>query len=245
MLSQTLSIPGKIAYVTGGGSGIGAAIANALAGTGLAVAVIDKNRAGADGQVARIRSSGGTAAAFEADVSAAADVRRAVAEARVQLGDPYHVVNCAGIYPRSEVEKMEEAEWDRVLDTNLKGAFLMCREAVPLMTGGGRVLAITSELGNTGSAAGAHYAASKAGLNGLMRSLAKEVAGRGISVNCIAPGLTDTPMMRGANDPQYIEAVAARQPGGRLGQPEDVVGLVLFLLSEAGALITGQVLNLR
>jgi 3-oxoacyl-[acyl-carrier protein] reductase len=142
---------------------------------------------------------------------------------------------------------MDEAEWDRVLDTNLKGVFLMCRETVPGMRERrwGRVITITSELGQSGSASGAHYAASKAGINAFTRSLAKEVGGDGVNVNCIAPGLTDTPMMRGANRPDYIAAVASESPGGRLGQPGDVVGLVAFLVSEGADHISGQVITMR
>jgi len=243
----TLSISCRIAFVTGGGSGIGAAISAALARTGLSVAVIDVDGDRADAVAAAIRQEGLAASAFCADMSQSAAVKRVMGEATAQLGAPDCLIQCVGIYPRSRVEEMEEVEWDRVLDTNLKSAFLAFREVVPLMAGtpGGRIVAITSDLGNTGSPAGAHYAASKAGLNALVRSLAREVADRGLTVNAIAPGLTDTPMMRGANDPDYIEAIARRQPGGRLGQPEDMVGLVLFLLSGAAQLISGQVLNFR
>jgi NAD(P)-dependent dehydrogenase (short-subunit alcohol dehydrogenase family) len=246
MPTVTQVIGGTVAFVTGGGSGIGAATCHALAGVGLSVAVIDVNSEAASRTLARmadIRPS----CSLAADVSNAADVERAIAAARAEIGEPDYLVNCAGIYPRSAVAEMDEAEWDQVLDTNLKSVFLMSRAVVPLMTakGGGRIISITSGLGQTGSARGAHYAASKAGITAFSRSLGQEVAAQGISVNCIAPGLTDTPMMRGANDPDYIQSLAARQFGGILGQPEEVAQVVLFLLSEDAALISGQLITMR
>jgi NAD(P)-dependent dehydrogenase (short-subunit alcohol dehydrogenase family) len=142
---------------------------------------------------------------------------------------------------------MELEEWRKVLDTNLLSAFLICREVIPLMAaeGGGRVVAITSGLGSTGVARGAHYAASKAGLDALMRSLAEEVVEQGINVNCIAPGITDTPMMRRANRPEDVTAITERLPRRRLGAPQDMVPLVLFLVGVGAEHITGQVYSLR
>ena len=244
MPTYTLSITGRVAYVVGGASGIGAAIAYALLDAGISVGIIDRNSVGPS---AKATSTGARRATFKADVSQAIEVGRVIEEARAELGNPDYLIHCPGIYPRSRVEDMDEAEWDRVLDTNLKSAFLMFRGLIPWLSASpaGRILAITSELGSSGVASGSHYAASKAGLSALVRSCAKEVADRSLTVNAIAPGLTDTPMMRGANDEAYIASVAARQPGGRLGQPGDVVGLVMYLLSDAGALVTGQVLNFR
>jgi 3-oxoacyl-[acyl-carrier protein] reductase len=247
MPALCFSIEGTVAFVTGGGSGIGAAICQALANAGISVAVIDANAESAARTVSQFTSAGTSSASFVADVSSGADVRRVVAEARSHVGEPDYLINCAGIYPRSIVAEMDEVEWDRVLDTNLKSVFLMCREVVPLMAArnAGRILSITSGLGDTGSASGSHYAASKAGINAFSRSLAREVGANHISVNCVAPGLTDTPMMRGANDPAYVEAIARQQFGGRLGRPEDVARAVLFLLSEYAAMISGQVITLR
>ena len=247
MPTLCLSIEGTVAFVSGGGSGIGAATCRALAEAGLSVAVIDANAQSAARTLSQITSAESSSASFVADVSSGAEVRRVVAEARAQVGEPDYLINCAGIYPRSTVADMDEAEWDRVLETNLKSVFLMCREVLPLMVArdGGRILSITSGLGDTGSASGSHYAASKAGINAFSRSLAREVGANHISVNCLAPGLTDTPMMRGANDPAYVDTIARQQFGGRLGRPEDVARAVLFLLSEDAAMISGQVITLR
>lgn len=247
MAKVSYAIEGSVAFVTGGGSGIGAAVCCALANAGLSVAIIDRNAEAASSTLSQLAGGEEHSCSLIADVSRSADVSRVVAEARARIGEPDYLVNCAGIYPRSAVAEMDEAEWDRVLDTNLKSVFLMSREVVPVMAarGGGRILSITSALGDTGAARGAHYAASKAGISAFSRSLAQEVAAQRIAVNCVAPGLTDTPMMRGANEPDYIQQVARRQFGGHLVQPAEVARAVLFLLSEDAVLISGQVITLR
>jgi NAD(P)-dependent dehydrogenase (short-subunit alcohol dehydrogenase family) len=235
------------AAVSGGGSGIGRSIALGLGAAGLAVAVVDINEANALATAEQIQLQGGRAEHYVSDVSDGASVRRVVSAVGEGLGAPGILINSAGVFPRSTVVEMTEEEWDRVLATNLKSVFLLCRGFLPGMVrqGYGRIVSVTSSLGSTGAAAGAHYAASKAGIDALMRSIAAEVADQGVNVNNVAPGLTDTPMMRGANSDEYIEAVAKRSPRGRLGQPSDVVDLVLFLCSEGAAHITGQVYYLR
>ena len=244
---RNVAASGAVALVTGAGSGIGRAIALGIAEGGIRVAAVDIAGPNATATAERAVAKGGAMEAFATDVSRAPDVVGLYDQVRERMGIPSVLINCVGIYPRSRVADMSEEEWDRVLSTNLKSAFLMCRAVVPGMAelGQGRIVSITSSLGVTGSAGGAHYAASKAGLDAFTRSLAHEVGEQGINVNCVAPGLTDTPMMRGANSPEYIALLAARSPGGRLGQPEDVLGLVLFLLSDGAAHITGQVYNLR
>jgi len=241
------NVPGRVALVTGGASGIGRAIALGLGGIGIHVGLADRDAAGLARAVAAIEGCGSRAYGLVADVAQSAEIQRLVDEVSERLGPIDILVNCAGIYPRSSVVEMSEAEWDRVLATNLKGVFLASHAVLPAMIERkhGRIISITSGLAMTGSPRGAHYTASKGAIDAFTRSLAKEVADNGINVNAIAPGLTDTPMMRGANSAEYIAALTKTMPGGRLGQPEDVVGLVLFLLSEGARNITGQVISFR
>jgi NAD(P)-dependent dehydrogenase (short-subunit alcohol dehydrogenase family) len=240
-------VRGRIALVTGGGSGIGRAIALGLAEIGIDVGIIDREPDRMTDTAAAIERCGSRAFGCTGDVSRAADIERFVSGAAQKLGPADILVNSAGIFPRASVAEMSEAEWDRTLDTNAKGLFLACRAVVPSMMArkSGRILSITSNLGTAGVPRGSHYAASKAAINAFTRSLAKEVANDGINVNTIAPGLTDTPMMRGANTAEYIASVANTMPGRRLGQPDDVVALALFLVSEGAQHITGQVIGLR
>lgn len=241
------NIPGRVALVTGGGSGIGRAIALGLAGIGIDVGVGDKDSDRVAKVTAEIENCGTRAYGLVVDVGQHADVQRLVAGVSERLGPIDILVNCAGIYPRKYVIETSEAEWDRVLSTNLKGVFLTSQAVLPSMIARkrGRIISITSGIGTMGSPRGAHYAASKGGINAFTRSLAKEVIGSGINVNAIAPGATDTPMMRGGYSPEQFAARAKTMPGGKLGQPEDVVGLVLFMVSDGAKDITGQVIIFR
>ena len=247
MSEVRFEVLGHVALVTGAGSGIGRAIALALATVGVAVGIADKDAARVASVTEAAQREGVQLHGFVADVARADDIRRVVSEVSERLGKIDILVNSAGIFPRSSVLEMSEEEWDRTSDTNLKSCFLASQAVLPAMIARkwGRIISITSGLGVTGVARGAHYAASKGGIDALTRSLAKEVMNDGINVNAIAPGLTDTPMMRGANTPEYIASVTRTMPGGKLGQPEDVVGLALFLVSEGARHITGQVIGLR
>jgi 3-oxoacyl-[acyl-carrier protein] reductase len=241
------NVPGRVALVTGGGSGIGRAIALGLAGIGIHIGVGDRDPDRVADVTTAIEKGGCQACGLVADVGRHADVQRLVAGVSGRLGPIDILVNAAGIFPRSSVVEMPEAEWDRAMATNIKGVFLASQAVLPAMIARkqGRIISITSGLGVIGVPRGAHYAASKGGINAFTRSLSKEVGDTGINVNAIAPGLTDTPMMRGANTPEYIAEVTKTLPGGRLGRPEDVVGLVLFLVSEGAKDITGQVITFR
>lgn len=247
MSEVRFEVLGQVALVTGGGSGIGRAIALALGANGVAVGIADRDAERVVEAAEAAQRYGSRVHGSVADVTRADDIRRVVSEVSERLGEIDILVNCAGIFPRSSVLEMPEEEWDRTTGTNLKSCFLASQAVLPAMIARrwGRIISITSGLGTTGVARGSHYAASKGGINALTRSLAKEVMDDGINVNAIAPGLTDTPMMRGANTPEYIASVTRTMPGGKLGQPEDVVGLALFLVSEGSRHITGQVIGLR
>lgn len=226
MAEVCFTVPGRVALVTGGGSGIGRAIALGLAGIGIHVGVADRDPDRVVSTAAAIESCGSRAHAVAADVTQIANVHRVVGEVSERLGPIDILVNCAGIFPCSPVADMPEAEWDRVLDTNVKGVFLVSQAVLPAMLARqqGRILSITSGLALTGAPRGAHYAASKGAIDAFTRSFAKEVAENGINVNAIAPGLTDTPMMRGANSPDVHRranendaARQARRAAGRGG----------------------------
>jgi NAD(P)-dependent dehydrogenase (short-subunit alcohol dehydrogenase family) len=247
MAEVRFNVPGRVALVTGGGSGIGRAIALGLAGIGIHVGVGDIDPDRVANATAAIETCGVRSYGLAVDVGQHDDVQRLVAGVSERLGPIDILVNCAGIYPRKYVVETSEAEWDRVLTTNLKGVFLTSQAVLPAMIARkqGRIISITSGIGTTGSPRGAHYAASKGGINAFTRSLAKEVIESGINVNAIAPGSTDTPMMRGGYTPEQLTARAKTMPGGKLGQPEDVVGIVLFMLSDGAKDITGQVITFR
>jgi 3-oxoacyl-[acyl-carrier protein] reductase len=238
-------LDGKSALVTGGGTGIGRAIAVALAARGANVAVANRSSIEAARAVAsEIESMGRKSLALQGDVAVAEDAENFVKHVLTSFGSLDILVNNAGTTRDSLLVRMSESDWDTVLDTNLKGAFLVTRAAIKVMMKqrSGKIVNVSSVMGMVGNPGQANYSASKAGLIGLTRSIAKEVGSRSIQVNAIAPGFIDTNMTEFLSA-EVRESLIQRIPAGRLGKPEDVVGAVVFLCSDAADYITGHTLT--
>jgi 3-oxoacyl-[acyl-carrier protein] reductase len=236
-----LDLSGKVALVTGASRGIGAAIARTLARQG-AFVVAAARGANAEASVAAIIASGGRAEAASVDVTDAAGVEVVVSGALARHGKLDILVNNAGITRDQLMMRMKRDDWDAVIATNLTAAFT-CTQAVlrqMIKQRGGRIITISSVVGQMGNAGQVNYAASKAGLIGMAKALAREVASRGVTVNVVAPGLIDTDMTRALGETTSGQW-ASQIPLGRLGTPEDVANAVCFLASDEAAYITGQV----
>ncbi|HLT18216.1 MAG TPA: 3-oxoacyl-[acyl-carrier-protein] reductase [Thermomicrobiales bacterium] len=235
----------KVAIVTGAVRGIGKAIALQLAGDGFAVAVNYRgDQSLADEVCNEISANGGEALAVKADVTDAEDVAAMVEAVMNHWGRIDALINNAGITRDTLMLRMKEEDWDAVLDTNLKGAFL-CSKAVlrPMMRQrSGTIVNLTSVIGLVGNVGQANYAAAKAGLIGLTKSMAKEVGSRGITVNAVAPGFIDT-RLTDVLPEDFKKWALEMIPLNRLGEPEDVAGAVAFLVSPAARYITGNVLS--
>jgi 3-oxoacyl-[acyl-carrier protein] reductase len=234
-----IDLSGRTALVTGGTRGIGREIAATLAGAGARVGVVGRDAARAQEAASAI---GGGACGFGADMANTADVARLIDEVEQALGSLDILVNNAGVTRDNLLLRIKDEDWDAVLDTNLRGAFAAIRAATRGMMKRrwGRIINIASVVGITGNKGQANYAASKAGLIGLTKSVAKELASRNILANAIAPGFIETDMTA-AMTPEARQEMGAQIPLGRLGAPADIAGLVAFLASEHAAYITGQV----
>jgi 3-oxoacyl-[acyl-carrier protein] reductase len=236
-----IDLSGKVALVTGGSRGIGFAIAQALAGAGAKLALLARD--GAKAQEAAHTLGDGAARGFACDVTSAPQVETAVAGVEREFGQIDILVNNAGTTRDNLLFRLSEDDWSTVLDTNLKGAFLMTKHAARGMIKRrwGRIVNITSVVGISGNKGQANYTASKAGLIGLTKAASKELASRNVLVNAVAPGFIDTELTRKINA-DAREALIRAIPLGRLGTGSDVASAVLFLASDFASYITGQVL---
>jgi 3-oxoacyl-[acyl-carrier protein] reductase len=236
----------RVALVTGTSRGIGRGIATALAAQGAKIVAAGANLQATEDFVAELKASGTEAIAVRCDVSIAAEVEELVKTAKETFGRIDILVNNAGITRDGLLLRMKEEDWDAVLDVNLKGAFLCTRAVSKLMTKqrSGRIINIVSVVGQMGNPGQANYCASKAGLMGLTRSNAHELAKRNITVNAVAPGFIATDMTEALPEDQRQE-LASRIPLARLGSVEDIAHAVLFLASDQAGYITGQVIGVN
>lgn len=236
-------LTGKCALVTGASGGIGGAIARALHAAGAEVALSGTRRDALDTLAADL---GDRVHVTPCDLSDADSTNALVPQAETAMGQVDILVNNAGLTRDGLAMRMKDDDWRQVLDVNLSAGFYLARAALKGMMKRrwGRIVAITSVVGATGNAGQANYAASKAGMAGMSRALAAEVATRGITVNCVAPGFIATAMTDALGDEQQ-EKIAAQIPMARLGQPDDVAACVLFLASEEASYVTGQTLHVN
>ncbi len=239
-----MSFEGKVVVVTGASRGIGRGIATAFAKQGATVACVATTEAGAAGTVAVIEAEGGKAKAYACDVSQSEAVDALFTAIVNELGTPAVLVNNAGINRDTLLIRMKDEDWDKVVDVNLKGTFLCIRAVARVMMKAryGRIVNISSVVGQTGAAGQANYAASKAGLFGLTMSIAKELGSRGITCNAVAPGFIESDMTEDL-PAEMRESVVKTAPAGRLGTPADIAPAVLFLASEEAAYVTGQTIT--
>jgi len=238
-----LDLSGKTALVTGASGGIGGAIARALHGQGAAVALSGTRVEALETLAGDLGERAQVVPCDLADPRATAEL---IGQAEAALGQVDILVNNAGLTRDGLTLRMKDEDWDRVIEVNLSAGFRLARAALRGMMKRrwGRIVAITSVVGATGNAGQANYAASKAGATGLVKALAQEVASRGITVNCVAPGMIRTAMTDALTEPQR-EKIMAAIPAGRLGEPEDVAACVAFLCADEAAYVTGQTLHVN
>jgi len=237
----------KVAVVTGGASGIGLGVARRLAADGNAVAVLDRNGPGAKAAADELTAVGARAMAVEVDVADWASVREAFSRVRTELGPVGILVTSAGIEAFDPLLDITPERWNHVIAVNLTGTFACCQAAIPDMieAGWGRIVTISSQSAQSGAPDMAHYSASKGGVIALTKSLAVDLARKGITVNTISPSVVDTPMARAATEAGNfpgIDTIAPMIPLGRAGTPEDIAAACSYLCSESGSYVTGQLL---
>jgi 2-hydroxycyclohexanecarboxyl-CoA dehydrogenase len=244
---MAMGLSGKNAVITGGASGIGRAICLRLARDGAGVAIFDINEEGADETAEEVRGLGGRALPIITDVADSLSVRRAVECLHAQLGPADILVNDAGIGQFALLAEMTEEQWDRMIAVHLKGTFNCTRALVPdmIQSGWGRVVNIASVAGLSGGGPGlSHYAAAKGGIVAFTKALAHELGPSGITVNAIAPGLIDTPMIRqGIVSGDIFEVAVEGAPVRRIGAPDDIAAACAYLVSPEAAFFTGQVMS--
>jgi 3-oxoacyl-[acyl-carrier protein] reductase len=240
------SLEGKTALVTGASQGIGRACAIELAKAGARVAIAARNEAKLAEVATEIGAAGGTAQAFAIDIASEDSIKAGAKAAIGHFGSIEILVNNAGITKDGLMLRMKRVDWDAVLSTNLTGTFLLTQAVVSSMLKArwGRIINISSVVGETGQAGQANYAASKAGLIGLTKSLARELASRGITANAVAPGYIETPMTAVLDEKQR-EAMMTQIPLARAGTDQDIANAVRFLASHEAAYITGHVLDVN
>jgi NAD(P)-dependent dehydrogenase (short-subunit alcohol dehydrogenase family) len=241
---DSFRLDGRVALVTGGGRGLGRMIATTLAQAGADVAITSRTRGGADATATAIGvATGRRVQGFALDVTTPSDIPRVVAEVESSLGPIDILINNAGLNIRGPVAKLTEADWDAVVDTNLKGPFLVARAVGPSMVtrGWGRIVNLGSIMGVVALAERAPYCSSKAGIINLTRVLALEWAGTGVTVNALCPGVFSTEMNKPLlNDPVRLQEFVRRIPMGRLGEVEELAGAIVFLASPAASYVTGS-----
>lgn len=244
MAQTDKQLEGKVAIVTGGSRGIGRAVAAALAQEGATVVVCSRNLEANTETAEQIRAEGGSAHPYQVDVTDAESVSRLVKEIVKKFERIDVLVNNAGVTADNLLLRLKEADWDSVIDTNLKGTFNFTKAVARTMIKqrGGKIINMTSVAGMVGNAGQANYCASKAGVIGLTKAVARELASREITVNCVAPGLIRTAMTDALPD-EAREETARLIPLGRIGEPEDVAEVVRFLASPAADYITGEVIR--
>ena len=242
MAAMAGRLVGRVALVTGAGGGIGQATVERLAAESAAVVCGDLR--GYEPVVEAVRAAGGRALGVDLDVTQAASARAAVEAAIAEFGQLHILVNNAGIAQRALLEQLSEADWDRLLAVNLKGPFLCSQAAASYLEGGGAIVNVASLAGRSSSPLqGCHYSASKAGLLGLTRHLARELGPRHIRVNAVCPGPIMTNMLTRSTSNERLADLAAQVPVGRAGTPEDIASVIAFLASDDAAYINGASLD--